>query len=267
MTGLRRTEDYPYFDNAGLPIAYAHRGGALTGENLGLENSMVAFARAVDLGYRYLETDVRATADGVLLAFHDATLERNTDRTGVIGQLPYDEVRKARIDGREPIPLLDEVFTSWPDLRINIDAKAERAVLPLAEAIAQHRAWDRVCVASFSPSRLHRLRRLLGPRVASALSPVEIAAWRYLPQRVLLGLTIGNRGQAAQVPARLGAVEIVSRGFVERAHELGKLVHVWTVDAPAQMRELLDLGVDAIISDRIDLLRDVFRARGVWREP
>ncbi|MGI8578470.1 MAG: glycerophosphodiester phosphodiesterase family protein [Nocardioidaceae bacterium] len=262
-----RAEDYPFFDNAGMPIAYAHRGGALTGDGLGLENTMVAFATAVELGYRYIETDVRATADGVLLAFHDGTLERSTDRTGVIARLPYDAVRKAKIDGREPIPLLADVLSSWPDLHVNIDAKANSAVQPLASAIAEHRAWDRVCVASFNARRLSYLRQLVGRRVASALSPVEVAAWRYLPRPVLRQLSIGRGGQAAQVPVRHGPVEVVTCGFIERAHDLGKVVHVWTIDAPAQMCALLDQGVDAIISDRIDLLRDVFQARGVWNGP
>lgn len=264
MSWVRRAENYPYFDNDGLPIGFAHRGGALTGANVGLENSMVAFESAVDLGYRYLETDVHATSDGVLLAFHDRTLDRVTDRSGVVSRLRYDEVKRALIDGREPIPLLSEILERWPEVRINVDAKADNTVGPLVDVINRQRAWDRVCVASFSPSRLHRLRARLGPRVASSLATVGVGALRLLPGALPRRLALGRAGQAAQVPVRRGRLEIVTAEFVQRAHLLGKQVHVWTIDVPAEMGRLLDLGVDAVISDRTDLLRDVYRRRGIW---
>ncbi len=278
MTRLLRAVDYPYFDNAGLPIAFAHRGGGpLTGneavgteavslEMVGLENSMVAFQAAVDLGYRYVETDVHATRDGVVVAFHDSTLDRMTGSPGVIRNLTYDDLRHTRIGGREPIPTLDELLTSWPHLRLNIDAKAATAVAPLAAAIVRHRAWDRVCVASFSPRHLRALRRLLGPRVATAYSSIGVAGLRLLPAHRLRTLALGSFAQAAQVPVRHRLLDIVTPAFIDRAHQLGKQVHVWTIDDPAEITRLLDMGVDAIISDRIDLLREVFSARGIWQE-
>src|SRR5450432_2302420 len=128
------------------PIAFAHRGGAGDWP----ENTMPAFAGAVALGYRYVETDVHVTSDGVLLAFHDDHLDRVTDGTGAISDLPYAEVRTTLVDGREPIPRLDELLDAWPELRINIDAKHDEAVEPLAEVIEKANAIDRVCVASFS---------------------------------------------------------------------------------------------------------------------
>ncbi|MGH3446962.1 MAG: glycerophosphodiester phosphodiesterase [Nocardioidaceae bacterium] len=262
---LRHSADYPYFDNDGMPLAFAHRGGALTGDNVGLENSMVAFQTAVAHGYRYLETDVHATADGVLVAFHDATLDRTTDGAGTIAELPYADVRSARIDGRAPIPLLDDLLTAWPDVRLNIDCKSASAVEPLVAAINEHRAWDRVCVAAFSSARLLRLRRMLGPRVATSYGTLGVAALRLLPSTWLRAAAAGHGGLAAQVPVRRGRLEIVTPAFVSQAHELGKQVHVWTIDDPAEMVRLLDMGVDALITDRIDALRDVYRARGIWR--
>jgi glycerophosphoryl diester phosphodiesterase len=169
------------------------------------------------------------------------------------------------IGGREVLPLLHDVLTSWPELRLNIDAKSTGAIEPLAQVVTEHRAWDRVCVASFSPVRLHRLRTALGPRVASSYSALGVAALRLLPS-ALYARTGGRVGHAAQVPVRRGPLEIVTASFVERAHELGKHVHVWTIDVPEEMHRLLDLGVDGIMTDRIDLLRDVFVARGVWRD-
>lgn len=266
MAKLRRASDYPYFDNAGFPIAYAHRGGALTGANVGLENSMVAFQTAVDMGYRYIETDVHATSDGALLAFHDATLDRATDGTGAIASLPLSELRSVKIGGKEPIPSLDEVLNSWPNLRVNIDAKSDACIGPLAAAIDAHHAWQRVCVASFSPVRIRALRARLDPRVPTAYAAPAVAALRLLPTAAARRLVLGRRAQAAQVPVRRGPLEIITADFVSRAHELGKHVHVWTIDAPEEIHRLLDLGVDAIMTDRIDVLRDVYRERGIWRE-
>ncbi len=263
---LRHASDYPYFDNSGFPIAYAHRGGALTGANVGLENTMVAFQTAVDMGYRYIETDVHATRDGALLAFHDATLDRATDGTGAIARQTISELRSVKIDGREPIPSLNEILSTWAHLRVNIDAKSDSCVRPLVAAIEGHRAWDRVCVASFSPVRTRLLRTLLDPRVPTACAAVEVAALRLLPGRAVRRSLLGGHAQAAQVPVRRGHLEIVTADFVSRAHELGKHVHVWTVDAPDEISRLLDLGVDAIMTDRIDVLRDVYRERGIWRE-
>ena len=265
MGWLRGAEDYAYFDNGGRPLALAHRGGALTGDNVGIENSMVAFEAAVALGYRYVETDVHATADGVVLAFHDSTLDRVTDLTGVVAHIPYERVRQARIGGREPVPLLSDILTSWPTLKVNIDCKGRGAVEPLCRLIAEHRAWDRVCLASFSPWRLSRLRARLGPRVATSYTPLGVGALRLLPTYRLRWLTTGRPGLAAQVPASAGPVQVVTREFVGRAHDLGKQVHVWTVDQRAEMNRLLDLGVDGIITDRTDVLRDVYVARGIWQ--
>lgn len=247
-----------------MPIPFAHRGGALTGDNLGLENTMVAFEAAVALGYRHLETDVHAGRDGTLIAFHDTTLDRTTDATGPVSGLERAQLSRARIGGREPIPLLSDILTAWPEVRINIDAKSDAAVEPLARTIEEHRAWDRVCVASFSAGRLHRLRVRLGPRVATSYSALGVGGLRVLPGRLLRAVAASG-GVAAQVPPRRKRLEIVTPSFVDHAHELGKHVHVWTIDEPDEMHRLLDLGVDAIMTDRLDLLREVFEARGFWK--
>lgn len=261
----RSARDYPFFDNGGLPLAFAHRGGAHSPGIAGIENTMVAFAAAVALGFRYVETDVHATADGVLLAFHDGTLDRVTDLSGRVADLPYAQVRSARIAGREPVALLADILTSWPELRVNIDCKAPQAMEPLARVVAQHRAADRVCVASFSTGRLNRLRELLGPRVATAYGPLGVAALRLAPSASLLRrLPPSYDGMAAQVPVAAGRLLLVKQAFVDRVHELGRQVHAWTVDEPAEIDRLLDLGVDGIMTDRTDVLRRVLTARGAW---
>ena len=128
------------------PIAFAHRGGAAHAP----ENSWRAFEHAVGLGYSYLETDVQATLDGVLIAFHDRTLARVTGRPGRIARMNHRDVATALIDGTEPIPLLEDLLGAWPDVRFNVDLKDAPAIGPLAAVLRRTGAWDRVCVTSFS---------------------------------------------------------------------------------------------------------------------
>lgn len=240
------------------PIAFAHRGFSPDG----LENSMAAFESAVRLGYRYLETDVRATADGVALAFHDASLERMTGRRGRIAELSWDAVRAARIRGAEPIPRLVDVLAAWPDVRMNLDVKSDTAVQASIDAIRASGAIDRVCVAAFSDKRIDAVRQALGPRLCTALGPRAALGLR-LPAAARRNVRI--TGQCAQVPARIGGRAFVDERYVATAHGYGLAVHVWTVNDAAQMIRLLDLGVDGIITDRADVLRDLLVAREQWR--
>jgi len=257
--------EHPYFDAP--PLALAHRGGSRYAPNRGIENTMTAFRNAVELGYRYLETDVHATSDGHLIAFHDNRLDRLTDGQGLVAALPWSVVRTARVNGSEPIPQLAELFEAFPDTRINIDIKAGGALSPLWQAIREHGTEDRVCVGSFSNRRLAAFRRLAGRRVATAAGPVGTAALRFAPGWV--SALLHSPAQVLQVPSahtiRGRTFRLVTAGLVSAAHRLGKQVHVWTVDDPDEMTRLLDLGVDGIISDRIDTLRDMLTARGQWR--
>ena len=247
---------WPFLDHPG-PLAFAHRGGASDAP----ENTLPAFARAVELGYRYVETDAHVTSDGVLLAFHDDVLDRVTDHRGVVADLPWSTVAEARVDGLEPIPLLEDLLGTWPDLRVNIDPKHDAAVDPLAEAIERTGAIDRVCVGSFSDRRLRRLRRRLGERLCWSLGPAGIARARLGS----IGAPVGPiPAPCLQVPVRQGRLTIVDQRFVEHAHRHDAQVHVWTIDDADEMARLLDLGVDGIMTDRPAVLREVLEARGEW---
>jgi glycerophosphoryl diester phosphodiesterase len=250
---------WPFLDNPG-PLAFAHR-GAHRPDGPG-ENTMAAFAAAVDLGFRYLETDVHLTADGVVVAFHDDHLDRVTDRTGALSDLPWSEVREAKIgSGEDPVPRLDELLATWPDVKINIDPKHDRVVEPLARVIAAAGATTRVCCGSFSDQRLARLRRLLGPDLCTSLGPLGTAQLA----GAALGLPFRSlAAPCAQVPTHASRIRLVTPRFVRRAHALGLQVHVWTVDDPVVMTELLDMGVDGLMTDRADLLKDVLVARDEW---
>ncbi|WP_445525269.1 glycerophosphodiester phosphodiesterase [Streptomyces cyslabdanicus] len=248
---------HPYLDHPG-PIPFAHRGGAADG----LENTVAQFRQAAGLGYRYMETDVHATADGRLVAFHDATLDRVTDGAGRIADLPWDEVRQARVAGREPVPLFAELLETFPEVRWNVDVKAEPALRPLLDLIERTNAWDRVCVGSFSEARVIRALRLAGPRLATSYGTRGVLALRLRSW----GLPAVPRRSAvaAQVPVSQYGIPVVDRRFVRTAHARGVRVHVWTINEPALMHRLLDLGVDGIMTDHIDTLRTVMEDRGVW---
>jgi glycerophosphoryl diester phosphodiesterase len=249
----------------GQVLAFAHRGGAYHPEIEGLENTLAAFRHAAALGYDYLETDVHVTRDGVLLAFHDEVLDRVTDRVGAVRDLTLAEIREARIGGREEVPTLVSLLDAFPEARFNIDLKADGAVDVLVELVRERDLWDRVLVGSFSVRRIRRFRALTDGRVPTAAHPGEIIAFRLCPSARLATRLVGSDFDAFQVPHKRGRFVVVTPGFVRRAHAAGHQVHVWTVDDPAEMVELLDRGVDGLFTDRTDLLKDVLQARGQWR--
>ncbi|HEX4756124.1 MAG TPA: glycerophosphodiester phosphodiesterase [Candidatus Dormibacteraeota bacterium] len=254
-----------------LPIAIAHRGGA---DELP-ENTLLAFDAAVELGYHHLETDAHLSGDGVVYSFHDHILDRVTDRRGRLSQLSSDEIGLADAayhfspDGdTHPlrgtgirVPTMEDVLTRWPGVFVNIDTKSDAVVEPLVELLRHLRAFDRVCIGSFSDERLRRVRRLSGGRICTSMGPAGItAAW--LASRT--GRMPRLQADCLQVPTRARRLVVVDRRFIDSAHRAGLQVHAWTIDDPAEMTELLDLGVDAIMTDRPRLLREVLTGRGQW---
>ncbi|MDT0215662.1 glycerophosphodiester phosphodiesterase family protein [Rothia sp. ARF10] len=264
---MARARDFAYFDHGG-PIAMAHRGGPGYAPSVGLENTVRAFREAVKMGYRYLETDVHATSDRHLVAFHDKRLDRVTDVEGAIVDLPYAAVREARINGTDTVPLLTELLEEFPDSRLSIDIKADAALEPTIEIIRAHNAVERVCVGSFSERRLRAARRALGPGLATAAGQVGAGLMRYAPG--LLSRWLHTPAPVLQIPAthrtRGRELTLLTPGVVRAAHRLGKQVHVWfytwSKEDAEEMHRLLDLGVDGIITDHIDVLRDVLAERG-----
>lgn len=247
-------------------MALAHRGGPAYEPNAGVENSLAAFAVCVGLGYRHLETDVHITADGALLALHDERLDRVAGLPGAVAELSLEQARTARLGGREPIPTMAELLTALPEAVFNIDLKAAGAAEALWGLLREGGGHDRVCVGSFSPVRLWAIRRLARGRVATSAGPIGTAWLRFAP--AWLTRWVHSPGVAYQVPRRqrlLGRdVEVVTAGFVAAAHRIGRQVHVWTINDRDEMLELLDLGVDGLVSDRIDVLAEVLTERGLW---
>jgi len=244
------------------PIAFAHRGGALEAP----ENTMKAFKHAAEVGFRYIETDAQLTADGVAIAFHDERIDRVTNRTGAISEMTWDELSELvvhpEIDGGGRLVSIEELLREFPKHHFNIDAKTSEVLDPLLDVLAAAGALDRVCVASFFDHRLSTARKRLGDMVCTAQGPFES----------LTSLVQGALGRSPeyavsrpfQIPVKVGPVRVANTRIVQLAHDFGSPVHIWTIDDAKTMHQLLDIGVDGIMTDRPTVLRDVLLERGQW---
>ena len=223
---------------------------------------MVAFEGAARLGFRYIETDVHATSDGVLLAFHDPILDRLTDQRGRIDRLEWSSLQHVRVAGTEPIARLEEIFGEFPDLRVNIEPKSDVAVGLLINAIRRTGAEPRVCVGSFSDRRLRQFRAGL-PKVCTSMGRAETAGARLYS----IGIPLRPGGAVcAQVPVRWKGIRIVDHRFIRAMKQRGLQTHVWTINDPGEMHRLIDLGVDGLMTDRPAQLKTVLIARGQWHQ-
>jgi glycerophosphoryl diester phosphodiesterase len=251
-------------------VAIAHRGS----RELWPENTMDAFSEAVALGFRHLETDLRLTADGVLVCIHDSTVDRTTEDTGPVSRFRHADL--ARLDagyrhagsgghdfrGRGvKVPTLEEAVLSFPDAAFIVDLKEEAVIEPLARLIHRLDLHDRLIVGSFSDARITAFRAASRGRVATSTGSAASRNWLMASR---LGRGVPGAASALQLPRRSRGVRVIDRRLVEAAHLRGLQVHVWTINDPVEMAELLDLGVDGLITDRPDLLKQVLEARGEW---
>ncbi len=246
----------------------AHRGSRI----LWPENTWLAFDAAVDdLGYHYVETDIQVTRDGVVVVFHDETLERTTNGVGTVADWNWEDLQHLDAaytfspDGEHypyrgqgiGIPRLDATFDRYPGVCFNIDLKAQGSEWPVADIIARTKRTDSVLIGSFTDRRIARFRRITKGRVATSAGPSAAMAM-FAASR--LGRTSKRPVNAYQLPRSVKGAA-VDRKLVDAVHRAGAHIHVWTVDEPSDMHELLDLGVDGIITDRPDLLNDVIEER------
>ena len=219
------------------------------------------------MGFRYLETDLHVTADGVLVAFHDERLDRVTNRRGRIAELPWDAVAGAVVEGSESVLAFADLLERFPDARINLDPKDDAVVAHLAKILLSADAVNRVCVSSFRRRRARRVKRLV--EQASTM-PLCTGAGPLGTFLLVCGVPFHRPFRhldVVQVPARWGPIPVVTRRFVRRAHRRGLHVHVWTVDQPDEIRRLFDLGVDGVMSDDLEALAGVLAERGAGLQP
>ena len=244
------------------PIAFAHRGGAHEAP----ENTLEAFHRAVDLGFQYLETDARLTADGIPFAFHDPLLDRVSDREGAVNEMTWEQLSDVVIhpgqNGGGRLATIEQLLQEFPDTNFNIDTKSASVVGPLLDVLEENDALDRVCLASFFDQRLASIRQRLGDRACVSQGPFETIT------SLARGLLGQESDQAAnrplQVPTSIGPLPVIRPKLIRAAQRFGSPVQVWTVDDPQRMHELLDMGVDGIMTDHPSVLRGVMVERGQW---
>ena len=238
-------------------IAFAHRGGG----DEAAENTLEAFQYSIDLGYRYIETDVQATSDGVVVVFHDYDLLRLTGVEGKIADYTWAELQKFQVHGKGAIPRFDEVLRTWPEVRFNVDAKVDDVVQPLCK-LAKTDNLDRLCLASEYEVRVKHVREEMGRNLCTAASRGEVV-------RFLLPAKVGMKppeidAHCLQIPPKAFGLSTLTRATLGRAFEMDKPVHVWTIDTAEEMALLVDKGVGGIMTDRPKVLKSVLESLHVW---
>ncbi|WP_022899274.1 glycerophosphodiester phosphodiesterase family protein [Humibacter albus] len=246
-------EPVRFFDGT-PPRVIAHRGLARGAA----ENTIGAFRAALDAGADILETDVHGSADGVAVICHDDDLSRIAGVADPVEALPMRELLALELVHGGRLATLAEALSEFPDARFNIDIKTDAALSPTIDAIRDAGAEPRVLVTSFGQRRRRRALRALTGAATSASTPgaflAVIGTRLRLPALVRLGLRAVD---AVQIPRRHRGVTVLTPSFVRAVHDAGREVHVWTVNDPDEMREVLSMGVDGIVSDRCDLLAAV----------
>jgi glycerophosphoryl diester phosphodiesterase len=256
------------------PLVMAHQGG----NGLWPDNTLYAFEQAVALGVDVLEMDIHSTADGVLVVIHDSTVDRTTDGSGAVHDLTFAELQTLDAGyrwtaGDAPgselgetfpyrgqgitVPALEEVFVAFPEMPMNIEIKqAEPSIAaPLCQLIREHGMASRVLVVSFHEEATHEFRDAC-PEVVTGTTQNEVIALFAL-SKLFLEAAYSPVAGAVQVPEYRSGLHVITRRFVDAAHERGLQVHAWTINDEADMRRLTDLGVDGIITDYPDRLLQV----------
>lgn len=251
-------ERLPYFDPP-RPRVLAHRGLALDAP----ENTLLAFAHAIALGVQHIETDVHVSADGRAVIAHDPDLSRVADRADRVHDLSVEQLSRIDLGEGQHMPTLAEALDAFPETRFNIDLKVAGAIEPAVAAIEDARAHDRVLLTSFSERRRRAALRRCRDVATSASGPRFAAALLSATLSLMPGVRASLRGlHAVQIPARALGLDTVSPARLRAYQRAGVEVHVWTVNDEPEMRRLLELGVDGLVTDRADLAMEVVRSLG-----
>ena len=245
---------HPFFRDFNF-YGFVHRGG----DEVKSENTLEAFEYSSDLGFIYIETDVQSTKDGHVVIFHDSNLKRMAGINKSISDLTLEEIKRIELIDGGKIPLLYEALDIFPDLRFNIDIKTEDAMENTIKIIKEMKCFHRTCLASFSSSRLNRIRKLAGPEVCTSSGQMDI--FKLICKSLGISLKI-NSADCAQIPITQWGVPILTKRFLRIAKKENKLVHVWTIDDKEEMFKLIDFGVDGIMTDKPSILKQAMSERG-----
>ena len=245
------------FLNKDCFMGFAHRGAS----DLSRENTLDAFSFAYKLGFRNFELDVQASADADVFVCHDNNLNRILGEPLKLSRLSSHEIKTLEITHGYKIPSLTNLLEEFPDVNLNIDAKSWRVVNPLCKVIESTNSHDRICIGGFSDLRVYSIIRRLGPTVCYSLGPVGVS-YCYLGFLVKNNLTF-NAG-CLQIPETVLGYDFLSKKFIEFAHDIGLLVHIWTINDESKMRKLIELGVDGIMTDNCVGLKKVMQEYRLW---
>lgn len=232
------------------PLVIAHRGGAL----VAAENSWESLEYCANQGWDYVETDAHLSKDGEVILVHDPVLDRVSNGSGLVADHTWQQLQELRINDSEfGFVRLADALEKYPQLFFNIDAKEDEVTLAMVDVIRAKAAADRVCLASFSSTRLADVRGY-APEIATSLGQTEVgrlwaSAQLTIPAQKLLVPGPAESVVAVQVPLKVGPVKIITPRFVAHAHKHGLAVHVWTLNTEAEILTALRAGVDGIITD------------------
>lgn len=235
--------------------AFAHRGGA----NDFVENTLEAFEQSINLGYKYIETDVQATKDNKLVIFHDSDLKRMLDKEIDIASIDYDELCKYKINGIHKIPTFLEAVNSWPEINFNIDPKSQKSAELLINELKSVGNLDRFCIGSFDSHKLYKIREAFDDKICTSMGTNEVVNFYFLRFFGINNIST----PCIQIPYYRRGFKVITAGLIEDAHKFNKKVHAWTIDDPNQMNELIDMGIDGIMTDSPELLKTVLAKKRI----
>ena len=228
--------------------AFAHRGGA----NDFVENTLEAFEQSINLGFKYIEIDVRATKDNKLVIFHDPDLKRMLNLEIDISSINYDELSNYKINGVHKIPTFLETVSSWPNINFNIDPKSDKSAELLIGELKSVGNLDRFCVGSFDSTKLNKIRNAFDNKLCTSMGTNEVINFYFLR---FFGINSINT-PCLQLPYYKNGFKIITAKLIRDAHKFNKKVHAWTIDDPKEISELLDMGIDGIMTDSPELLKN-----------
>ena len=225
---------------------FVHRGDT----SIFLENTIEAFQSAISLGYQYLETDLRETSDGKIITFHDPNLKRITGANITISETKFSDIRMRRLPSRETIPTIDELLEEFPDSFFNMDLKVNQIEEKVLKKINSHNALERVCLGSFNSKVIKKINSL-EPKILTSMGISQVIMYKFFQKK--------NLSKLIQIPTHWKGIKVITKKFIDRLHNDGLKVHVWTINKEKEMQSLIDLGVDGIMTDNASGLIKVMK--------
>lgn len=238
-------------------VPIAHRGASL----LASENSFDSFRKALELGYRVIETDIHGSKDGTAYIFHDSTLERLTGENLKISDLKDVDIDSLRVNTSSIIPRLSNVFEEFPEGLFNLDAKTWESTMPIANTIKNMGCRSRVCIGSFNDKRIDAIIRELGVETCHSMGTRNVIKFFFGAQ---LGIGQEFTAQCIQLPIKQFGISLITEKVLQYARKLGIKNHFWTINSPATMQRLIELNVDGIMTDDCLLLKKIMEKQNKW---